>query len=163
MREFLLGGLPTRHLRPLDVRLQGYRRAYVTGNITLMASNDPPKRNRPRLKEVAQLAGVSTMTVTRALHTPHKVAAATRARIEEIVSDVGYTPDLTARGLTLQRTGLVGSVVPLLTNSLIAEIVQGLSDAVASNGYQLLVGATGFSAPGEEAMVRAFLSRRVDA
>ncbi|MEO8754901.1 MAG: substrate-binding domain-containing protein, partial [Casimicrobiaceae bacterium] len=61
------------------------------------------------------------------------------------------------------RTGLVGAVVPLLTNSLIAEIVQGLSDAVARNGYQLLVGATGFSAPGEEAVVRAFLSRRVDA
>jgi LacI family gluconate utilization system Gnt-I transcriptional repressor len=76
---------------------------------------------------------------------------------------LGYTPDLTARGLTLQRTGLVGAVVPLLTNSLIAEIVQGLSDTVARNGFQLLVGATGFSAAGEEAMVRAFLSRRVDA
>ena len=78
-------------------------------------------------------------------------------------ADLGYTPDLTARGLTLQRTGLVGAVVPLLTNSLIAEIVQGLSDTVARNGFQLLVGATGFSAAGEEAMVRAFLSRRVDA
>ncbi|MBK8741875.1 MAG: hypothetical protein IPM02_21255 [Betaproteobacteria bacterium] len=76
---------------------------------------------------------------------------------------VGYTPDLTARGLTLQRTGLVGALVPLLTNSLIAEIVQGLSDAVAQNGYQLLIGATGFSAAGEEAMARAPLSRRVDA
>jgi LacI family gluconate utilization system Gnt-I transcriptional repressor len=57
----------------------------------------------------------------------------------------------------------VGAVVPLLTNSLIAEIVQGLSDTVARNGFQLLIGATGFSAAGEEAMVRAFLSRRVDA
>jgi LacI family gluconate utilization system Gnt-I transcriptional repressor len=76
---------------------------------------------------------------------------------------LGYTPDLTARGLTLQRTGLVGAVVPLLTNSLIAEIVQGLSDTVARNGFQLLIGATGFSASGEEVMVRAFLSRRVDA
>jgi LacI family transcriptional regulator, gluconate utilization system Gnt-I transcriptional repressor len=120
-------------------------------------------RRRPRLKEVATLAGVSTMTVTRALNAPHKVAKATRVRVEAIARELGYTPDLTARGLTLQRTGLVGAVVPLLTNSLIAEIVQGLSDAVARNGFQLLVGATGFSATGEEAMVRAFLSRRVDA
>lgn len=125
--------------------------------------NDESKQRRPRLKEVAKLAGVSTMTVTRALHTPDKVADATRLRVEQIVRKVGYTPDLTARGLTLQRTGLVGAVVPLLTNSLIAEIVQGLSDAVAHNAYQLLVGATGFSAKSEEAMVRAFLSRRVDA
>lgn len=124
---------------------------------------DEPAQRRPRLKEVAKLAGVSTMTVTRALHAPHKVADGTRARVEAIVRSLGYTPDLTARGLALQRTGLVGAVVPLLTNSLIAEIVQGLSDAVARNGFQLLVGATGFSAKGEEAMVRAFLSRRVDA
>ena len=120
-------------------------------------------QRRPRLAEVAKLAGVSRMTVTRALHTPHKVAAGTRARVEKIAQQVGYTPDLTARGLTLNRTGLVGAVVPLLTNNLIAEIVQGLSDKLAENGYQLLVGATGFSAKGEEAMVRAFLSRRVDA
>ncbi|MEO8135815.1 MAG: LacI family DNA-binding transcriptional regulator [Betaproteobacteria bacterium] len=125
--------------------------------------NDEPNQRRPRLKEVAKLAGVSTMTVTRALHAPHKVAEETRLRVEQVVRNVGYTPDLTARGLTLQRTGLVGAVVPLLTNNLIAEIVQGLSDAVARNKYQLLVGATGFSAAGEEAMVRAFLSRRVDA
>ena len=112
---------------------------------------------------MATLAGVSTMTVTRALHAPHKVADATRVRVERIVRDLGYTPDLTARGLSLQRTGLVGAVVPLLTNSLIAEIVQGLSDTLEKNHYQLLVGATGFSARAEEAKVRAFLSRRVDA
>ena len=103
------------------------------------------------------------MTVTRALHMPHKVAEETRARVEKIVQSVGYTPDLIARGLTLNKTGVVGAVVPLLTNNLIAEIVQGLSDKLAQNDYRLLVGATGFSAKGEEAMVRAFLSRRVDA
>jgi len=124
---------------------------------------DESGKRRPRLAEVAKLAGVSKMTVTRALNAPHKVADATRERVERVVRNVGYTPDLTARGLSLQRTGLVGAVVPLLTNSLIAEIVQGLSDAVATNGFQLLVGATGFSAKAEEAMVRAFLSRRVDA
>jgi LacI family gluconate utilization system Gnt-I transcriptional repressor len=103
------------------------------------------------------------MTVTRALNTPHKVADDTRTRVEAAARKLGYTPDLTARGLTLQRTGLVGAVVPLLTNSLIAEIVQGLSDAVARKGFQLLIGATGFSTAGEEAAVRAFLARRVDA
>ena len=122
-----------------------------------------PIPRRPRLKEVARLAGVSTMTVTRALNTPDKVADDTRMRIEKIVARLGYTPDLTARGLTLQKTGLVGAVVPLLTNSLIAEIIQGLSDTLKHSGFQLLIGATGFSSKGEEEVVRAFLSRRVDA
>src|SRR6478752_6816097 len=91
---------------------------------------DESGKHRPRLAEVAKLAGVSRMTVTRALNAPHKVADDTRERVERIVRNVGYTPDLTARGLSLQRTGLVGAVVPLLTNSLIAEIVQGLSDTL---------------------------------
>ncbi|MEO8487142.1 MAG: LacI family DNA-binding transcriptional regulator [Betaproteobacteria bacterium] len=125
--------------------------------------NNRSKRARPRLTEVATLAGVSRMTVTRALHSPHQVADATRRKIQKIANRLGYTPDLTARGLALQRTGLVGAVVPLLTNSLIAEIVQGLSDALQRHDYQLVVGATGFSARAEEVKVRAFLSRRVDA
>jgi LacI family gluconate utilization system Gnt-I transcriptional repressor len=122
-----------------------------------------PPRARPRLREVADRARVSTMTVTRALHAPHKVADATRRRVEAAVRDLGYVPDLTARGLSLARTTLVGALVPLLTNSLIAEIVQGLGDTLARHGYQLLIAATGFSRDGEEAAIRAFLSRRVDA
>ena len=128
-----------------------------------MPMKDAAPRSRPRLREVADLARVSTMTVTRALHSPHKVADATRARVEAAVRDLGYTPDLTARGLSLSRTALVGALVPLLTNSLIAEIVQGLGDTLARNDYQLLIGATGFSSRAEESMIRAFLSRRVDA
>src|SRR5690242_9295775 len=149
-----------------------WHRGNVNGNIGGMARalthrstrvSTVGSAHRPRLKEVAALAGVSLMTVTRALHAPHKVADETRLRIEKIVQKLGYMPDLTARGLTLNRTGLIGAVVPLLTNNLIAEIVQGLSDRLAKDGYQLLIGASGFSAKGEEAIVRAFLSRRVDA
>ena len=68
------------------------------------------------------------MTVVRVLREPHKVAVATRERVEKVLADTGYTPDLVARGLVSNKSGLVGAVVPLLTNSLIAEIVQGLSE-----------------------------------
>jgi LacI family gluconate utilization system Gnt-I transcriptional repressor len=129
----------------------------------MMDDADHAPRSRPRLREVADRARVSTMTVTRALHAPHKVADATRRRVEAAVRDLGYVPDLTARGLSLARTTLVGALVPLLTNSLIAEIVQGLGDTLARHGYQLLIAATGFSRDGEEAAIRALLSRRVDA
>ena len=102
------------------------------------------------------------MTVVRVLREPAKVAAATRARVEQVIRETGYTPDLIARGLASKRSGLIAAVIPVLTNSLIAEIMQGLTDALASKGFHLLLGASGFSAAEEEALVRAFLSRRVD-
>jgi LacI family transcriptional regulator, gluconate utilization system Gnt-I transcriptional repressor len=130
------------------------------------APSTPPKRNagsrRPRLADVAKAAGVSTMTVVRVLREPEKVAANTRLRVEQVIRDTAYTPDLIARGLASNRSGLLAAVIPVLTNSLIAEIMQGLTDAVVPNGFHLLLGASGFCAGEEEALVRAFLSRRVD-
>jgi LacI family gluconate utilization system Gnt-I transcriptional repressor len=136
-------------------------------NRRLMTARSKPRRRaaaaRPRLVDVAQAAGVSMMTVTRVLRERDKVAPKTRARVERVLRDTGYTPDLVARGLASKRSGLIGAVVPLLTNSLIAEIMQGLSDTLAADDLHLILGASGFSAAGEEALVRAFLSRRVDA
>jgi LacI family gluconate utilization system Gnt-I transcriptional repressor len=121
-----------------------------------------PVRRRTRLQDVARAAGVSTMTVTRVLREPAKVAEATRRRIEQILRETGYTPDLVARGLASQRSGLVAAIVPLLTNSLIAEIVQGLTDTLRAHGLHLLLGVSGFSVEEEEVLVRTFLSRRID-
>ena len=120
------------------------------------------RSGRPRLLDVAAAAKVSTMTVTRVLRDPEKVAALTRERVQRVLTDTGYTPDLLARGLASNRSGLIAAVIPLLTNSLIAEIMQGLTDAVVPAGYHLLLGASGFSAAEEEVLVRAFLSRRID-
>ena len=124
-------------------------------------ASGPPRR--ARLADVASAAGVSTMTVVRVLRDPVKGAGPTRARVEQVIRETGYMPDLMARGLASQRSELIGAVIPVLTNSLIAEIMQGLSDTLVLQGYHLLLGASGFSAAEEEVLVRAFLSRRVEA
>lgn len=126
------------------------------------ASRRPP-RPRTRLLDVANAAGVSTMTVVRVMRDPERVATRTRERVEAILRETGYTPDLTAAALASQRSQLVAAIVPVLTNSLIAEIIQGLTDALATNGFQMLLGVSGFSAHNEQELVQAFLSRRVDA
>ena len=118
---------------------------------------------RALLRDVAARAGVSAMTVTRTLREAGKVSAKTRERVEAAVRELAYTPDLNARGLASRKSGLVAAIVPLLTNSLIAEIVQGLTDALAEHDFQLLIGAAGFDAQAEEALIREFLARRVDA
>ena len=74
------------------------------------------------------------MTVVRVLREPAKVAARTRERVEEVIHATGYTPDLIARGLASNRSGLIAAVIPVLTNSLIAEIMQGLTDALVPQG-----------------------------
>jgi LacI family transcriptional regulator, gluconate utilization system Gnt-I transcriptional repressor len=125
-----------------------------------MSANPRP---RPRLCDVARVAGVSTMTVARALRDPSKVAEGTLRKVRTVLEETGYTPDLIARGLASKRSGLVAVVVPVITNSLIAEIVQGLTHVLARDGLHVVLGVSNFDAGEEEELVRVFLSRRVDA
>ena len=103
------------------------------------------------------------MTVTRALRDPAKVAPATLERVRRAIKDADYLPNLVARSLTSLRTGVVAAVVPTLANSLIAEVTQGMSQAFAGHGRQLMIGASNFSSATEEELVRSFIARRADA
>lgn len=103
------------------------------------------------------------MTVVRVLRQPEKVAPETHARVTKALRDAQYVPDLLARALASQRTGVVAAIVPSLANSLIAEVTQGMSEAFANHQRQLMVGVSNYSAATEEAIVRTFLARRVDA
>jgi LacI family gluconate utilization system Gnt-I transcriptional repressor len=122
-----------------------------------------PTVSRPRLADVARDAGVSAMTVVRVLRDPGKVAKSTRERVAASLHKTKYTPDLVARALVSRRSGIVGAIVPTLANSLIAEVMQGMTAELASHEQQLIVGTSAYSARNEEDLVRSFLSRRVDA
>jgi LacI family transcriptional regulator, gluconate utilization system Gnt-I transcriptional repressor len=121
------------------------------------------RSGRPGIRDVAVMAKVSTMTVARVLRDPARVAPATRRRVESALKKTGYTPDLVARALSVRQTGVVAVLIPHLGHSSFTETIQGMSDELSSDGFHILVGATGFSLEREEAIVRAFLSRRIDA
>lgn len=112
------------------------------------------------MTDVANLAGVSTATVNRVLYNTAKVAPDTRRLVMQAIRDLDYVPNLGARSLALQRTGIVAAILPTLSNSLVADVVQGMSEVFAEKGLHLLVGSTNFSVKKEEALVRAFLARR---
>ncbi len=114
------------------------------------------------MEDVAQLAGVSMMTVSRAIREPAKVAPATRARVTAAIAKLGYVPNLTAGSLASQRSGIIAAIVPTIDNSIFAETMRGLTDTLAAAGYQLLLGQTAYDANAEDALVAAFLGRRVD-
>ena len=115
-----------------------------------------------QMEDVARLAGVSMMTVSRAIREPAKVAAATRTRVEAAIAKIGYVPNLTAGSLASNRSRIVAAIVPTIDNSIFAETMRGLSETLATGGYQLLLGQTGYDEHAEEALVAAFLGRRVD-
>ncbi|MCC7272480.1 MAG: LacI family DNA-binding transcriptional regulator [Alphaproteobacteria bacterium] len=114
---------------------------------------------RARMEDVARIAGVSQMTVSRALRSPETVSAATRRRVAEAIAAVGYLHNRIAGGLAADRTSIVGLVATTLKNPLLASVVQGVCDAIAHTGYQLMLGMAE-SIEDEEQVIRDFLSYR---
>ncbi len=116
-----------------------------------------------RMEDVAKLAGVSVITVSRALRQPGKVVEQTRTKIMQAVEQTGYIPNLVAGGLASQRTNVVGAVIPTITNSIFADTIRGMSDVFAAAGMQLLLGTSGYSLLREEELVAAMLGQRASA
>lgn len=117
---------------------------------------------RATMHDVAREAGVSAMTVSRALNQPDKVAASTKQRIAEAVARLGYVPDQVAGSLASGESRLVAALVSTLTGSIFASTIQGLNDGLRAEGHELLLGTTDYSKDSEEALLRATLSRRPD-
>jgi LacI family gluconate utilization system Gnt-I transcriptional repressor len=115
---------------------------------------------RPKLDDVADAAGVSRMTVSRALRQPDQVAPETRARVEAAVKRLGYVPDLAAREMAAGRSGVVGAVLPALDNPFFARTARGLAAGLQPHGMQMLIADSAFSSEGEEQAVAALLARR---
>jgi LacI family gluconate utilization system Gnt-I transcriptional repressor len=112
--------------------------------------------------DVARAAGVSHITVSRVINTPEKVAPETRERVQAFIASMDYIPNLLAGGLSSRRTGVIAAIVPTIGHSIFAETVNGLSEKLSSNGYQLLLGQTDYSEANETALVETFIGRRVD-
>jgi LacI family gluconate utilization system Gnt-I transcriptional repressor len=119
------------------------------------------ERQAVRIEDVARRAGVSAMTVSRALHNPEKVSLKTRLRVEEAVARSGYLPNRIAGSLSSNRTNVVGLILPSVRNSLFANTVQGISDVLRAAGHQLMIADSGYSLDDEETAIRAFLQQRV--
>ncbi len=115
------------------------------------------------MEDVAQAAGVSRMTVSRALRKDGLVSDKTRQRILAVVRDMNYVPDQMAGSLSTKRSGFVAALVPSLNNVHYTQMVQALTDALESSGLQILLGHTDYSTHREESLVESLLKRRPEA
>jgi LacI family gluconate utilization system Gnt-I transcriptional repressor len=115
------------------------------------------------MSDVARKAGVSTMTVSRALRDGASVAHDTREKIRKAVDELGYVLDQSAGSLSSKRTGFVAVLVPSINNSNFADTARGLTDALRGSGLQLLLGYTDYSIEKEEELIESMLRRRPEA
>jgi LacI family gluconate utilization system Gnt-I transcriptional repressor len=120
-------------------------------------------RKAPTMADVARLAGVSPMTVSRAFKTDSSVSEATREAILKAADALGYVFDSTASNLRSQRTDFVAVTIPSINNANFAETVRGLSEGLKSRGLQILLGYTDYDMAEEERLIEQFLRRRPEA
>jgi LacI family transcriptional regulator, gluconate utilization system Gnt-I transcriptional repressor len=116
-----------------------------------------------KMEDVAERAGVSLMTVSRALRTPNVVSTSTLQRILAIVKESGYVPDSIAGGLASKRSGFVSLLVPSINNLHFAETAAALKQTLAPANLQVLLGITNYEAKAEERLVETMLRRRPEA
>ena len=115
-----------------------------------------------RLKDIAERASVSIMTVSKALRDEPDVSVATKARLKLLAEQMGYVPDSTAQGLRTRTTKLFGLVLSSMTDPIFARMVMAIEGRAHELGYDLLFMHTLNDAAREENCIRRLLSRRVD-
>ena len=113
------------------------------------------------LDHVAQHAGVSKATASRALSKPSLVSPSTVARVLDSARELGFVPNRTAQALAGGRTGLVAIVVPTLENSFFTPIIRGAQEQAAASGLHLTIAVHGLDSP-TDIQALDTLSRQVD-
>ncbi|CAM3561983.1 HTH-type transcriptional repressor CytR [Vibrio aerogenes CECT 7868] len=114
------------------------------------------------MKDVAQLAGVSTATVSRALMNPEKVSPSTRKRVEDAVLESGYSPNSLARNLRRNESKIIVVIVPDICDPYFSEIIRGIEDAAAEHGYLVLLGDSGQQQKRESSFVNLVFTKQAD-
>ncbi|MGI8966171.1 MAG: LacI family DNA-binding transcriptional regulator, partial [Limisphaerales bacterium] len=115
-----------------------------------------------RLKDIAAQAGVSVMTVSKALRDESDISARTKTRLKLLAQQMGYLPDSLAQGLRNRTTKLLGVVIPTVANPIFAQIVLAIEESARPLGYDIILAHTLNIPEREESHFRRLLSRRVD-
>ncbi|MCW5663528.1 MAG: LacI family DNA-binding transcriptional regulator [Piscinibacter sp.] len=124
----------------------------------------PPPRHRATgrvtLADVAQAAGVSPITVSRALRGERAVDPELVARVQAAAQRLGYVPDPAARALASRHSTHVALLIPMLSNALFVDLLEAVQRTLRPAGYQTLIGVTHYDAAEEEQLLREQLQHR---
>lgn len=114
------------------------------------------------IRDVAELAGVSTMTVSRVLNESNQVQPETKIKVEQVIKALGYIPNGLARGLSSQKTGVIAIIVPDVSNPFFTKMVLGAENVAWHNGYRAILCNTENDLSREKAYLDDMLAQRVE-
>ncbi len=119
------------------------------------------RRNKANMDDIARVAGVSKMTVSRVLRGGNGFSEETRGKVLAAAETLGYVPNRLAAAFgSDQASTLVGMCVPRLSSSLFGQVLDGVDRALTRLGYQLMIGASNHAVEQEEDWVRQVVSWR---
>jgi len=120
------------------------------------------KEKMVTLKEIAERANVSTMTVSRALQKPESVNTETRNKIEAIANEMAYRPNALAQSLVLKRTNNILVIIPDLGNFFFPEMLTSTSEVMKKYGMNILIASSFGRISEEKRLLDMGLTRNVD-
>lgn len=118
-----------------------------------------------RLVDIANKTGFSVSTVSRALHNKsdkYKISEETKRRIREAAEELGYRPNILARGLKLKKTHDIGVIVPDISNPFFATLVKNIGEEVQKIGYSLILCDSDENISIEQKAIKLLLEKRVE-
>src|SRR5580698_3002471 len=120
----------------------------------------------PTLDDVAKLAGVSKSTASRILSAVKGAripySSGTKNKVRQAAIKLDYRPSKMARGLTMARTGIIGLVVPTLTDSFFPKVISAIEAPLVQAGYSVILADSNADSQIEQARIHDLLTWRVD-
>lgn len=114
------------------------------------------------MRDVAETAGVSIRTVSRVVNGQGEISEGTRQRVLSVIQQMGYRPNLLARGLVTQRTHTIGMIIADITNQFFATVVSGCQEVTRQRGYNLFLCSNSLDPDEEEHQLRSLVAQGVD-
>ena len=114
------------------------------------------------IKKVAEHAKVSTATVSRLINKTSYISPETAKKVWTAIEELGYYPNINARGLASGRSLLLGLIVSDIVNPFFPELVKSFEECAVEQGYEIITANTNYDAARAAMRVRSLIERRVD-
>src|ERR1035437_1641632 len=147
-----------------SIQLRCHNREDILENHRSNRFNMPKGRTRGRvtIRDVSRLAEVSVATVSAVINGKPAVSEELTKRVRRAIEALNYHPDFLARSLRMQRSHILGIVMPQFASSYYAEVLRGVEDVASQHGYSILVSNSRGDAEQERKEIFVLISRRVD-
>jgi len=114
------------------------------------------------IRDVAERAGVSTMTVSRVINKSGYISQETRERVGAAIAELGYVPNTLARSLRFKQTKTLACVLTDITNPFFTTVARGVGDAASAQGFNVIFCNTDESETEQAEQITALVQKRVD-